>query len=304
MPDSFCVVTDYFCNITCTYCFNETHSESAVFLASKSDTLKRPAQRWTEPVITAAAKSISGLKFRRVVLTGGEPLVFPHSMLWMRAALQEGLQLGVITNATVLRDRHLELLAPHRERVFFSVSIGGLDRDSHDKYRERWPATLAGIEALVGSGFDIELSLVLTRSLITRMGEYEEFASRYRAVPHVAALSPEGAGASMAGDTLDLVTAEEWDKAIASVEQETLSRDLRLLRSFYRHQLRVGRCGMRTRTHVLLPDGDVVGCFHRSDINFGSIFQSPLEELLSEVDLEERGSAPCFGEHCLTLQYT
>lgn len=99
----------------------------------------------------------SGVEY--VNLTGGEPLIHPHTGELLRLLKEYGVEKSIVTNATIVHDNIADLL--HKTDAYVYVTIEG-PREIHDKIRGigTYDRAIKGLEVLmrkVGS-----LSIVAT----------------------------------------------------------------------------------------------------------------------------------------------
>jgi GTP 3',8-cyclase len=173
-------VTDR-CNLRCRYCM----PEEGVELLRHGDILsfERIAL-----VVAAAAR----LGFRKVRLTGGEPLArlgLPN-LVSLIAAVPEVETIGMTTNATLLAPVAADLKA----RGLGSVNVS-LDTTDPERYREitrggRIEDALEGIRAAIAAGLPVKLNVVVgpdagddpdaVRAYADSIGARVQLIARYR----------------------------------------------------------------------------------------------------------------------------
>jgi MoaA/NifB/PqqE/SkfB family radical SAM enzyme len=118
--------------------------------------------RLSRPTCESVLEDARDLGFRRVQLTGGEPLLCDFLPELVARASELGIaECEIFTNGLLLDQRMLETLAPHRPSWAFSVyshdpsthdSITGI-KDSHRR-------TLAAIERAVGAGLAVRVAVI------------------------------------------------------------------------------------------------------------------------------------------------
>lgn len=160
MKDTFGRTIDYLrlsvterCNLRCRYCM----PESGICKKTREEML-------TEDEIITAVKAAAFLGFRKLRITGGEPLVKKNILsICSRAAEVEGIEeICLTTNGTLLP----QLAKPLRQAGVSRVNIS-LDTLSADKYaymtrRGSLSTALAGIEIAIGAGFQrVKINTVL-----------------------------------------------------------------------------------------------------------------------------------------------
>lgn len=141
------------CNLRCRYC-----------MPADGVCKKRHEEMLTQEETLTAIRAAASLGFRKLRLTGGEPLVKPNIVALCReAAATPGIEeLCLTTNGTLLPKLAGELRAAGVQRL--NISLDTLDED---KYRfitriGSLGEALAGVEAALAAGFDkIKLNAVL-----------------------------------------------------------------------------------------------------------------------------------------------
>ena len=141
------------CNLRCRYCMPE-----------EGICKKKHEEMLTENEMVQAVEVAASMGFRKVRLTGGEPLVQKNILsICQRVAAVPGIQeVCLTTNATLLP----ELAKPLREAGVSRLNIS-LDTLDEEKYtyitrRGRLEEAMAGIEAAIAAGFQkIKINAVL-----------------------------------------------------------------------------------------------------------------------------------------------
>ncbi len=107
----------YGCNLNCVHCYNPTHR-------------RLPHEISTEKIYKTL-EEISGMGCFLVGFTGGEPFVHPQALDIFRKARSLGLEISILTNATLLDEkkvRALEEISP----TLVSVSVYGLTEKTYE----------------------------------------------------------------------------------------------------------------------------------------------------------------------------
>ncbi len=141
------------CNLRCRYCM----PEDGICKKQHEDML-------TEDEMIQAVEVAASLGFRKVRLTGGEPLVKKNILsICRRVAEVPGIEeVCLTTNATLL----LQLAGPLREAGVrrLNISLDTLDEEkyTHITRRGRLQDAMAGIQAAIAAGYDkIKINAVL-----------------------------------------------------------------------------------------------------------------------------------------------
>lgn len=111
-----------------------------------------------------------------VILSGGEPLLYPHFFELLDALHAEGFDLDVCTNGTLLND---DIIAQLKTRLSeISISIDGYDATRHDRMRRVqgcFDQTMNNVQKLVAQGFDVHITTVVDPSFASQIGQMTDF---------------------------------------------------------------------------------------------------------------------------------
>jgi MoaA/NifB/PqqE/SkfB family radical SAM enzyme len=139
-------VSGTLCNLTCTHCFISCSPTNRTFeLVSLEQTL-------------ATLEESVKLGVKEYYFTGGEPFIHPNMVEILEATLDIG-PATVLTNATLLKPKHLDPLAAAVERSLYSlefrVSIDGYSPDMNDPIRGKgtFLRAMNGVKLLLEHGF-------------------------------------------------------------------------------------------------------------------------------------------------------
>lgn len=153
------------CNLACRYCYNMFQVERPT---SHVASISRD-----EALVVADRIVEAGIK--TVVISGGEPLVWPALVIEVGTLLrQKGLEVSVITNGTLLTEKLAQQLRHAGVQVFVSLTapIESLHDDLVNK-RGAYRKTVSGIGALVNEGVPTGINMVVTqrnKDLVQEMG--------------------------------------------------------------------------------------------------------------------------------------
>ncbi len=154
------VQIDERCNLHCAHCFVSAtrHGQSM------------PIERIVDVLIPRLAEC----EVERVTLTGGEPTIHPQFLNVVRAFRDSGMQVGICTNATTLRDTQIAALA-EIGGVHCNVSLDGFRPESHGRFRgdrASFYTTIATVKSLAGAG--LLQGLLCTPNSLADDDEYRE----------------------------------------------------------------------------------------------------------------------------------
>lgn len=144
--------TGTLCNLACTSCYIESSpaNDALVYLSLAE------AERFLDEAAAMGTRVIG--------FTGGEPFMNPDMLAMMRAALDRGFDLLVLTNAMRPMRRFDAPLAAigaaHGERIVMRVSIDHPEPEVHDAERGAgsWAKAVAGLQWLAVQGFRVAVA--------------------------------------------------------------------------------------------------------------------------------------------------
>ena len=144
------------CNQHCRHCY----------INLPAGDLEARSRELTLPEISALADQAVALGAMWVLISGGEPLLredFPEIYLALK---RKGLLVSVFTNATLLRDEHLELFRKYPPRDI-EITVYGASPETYERVTRR-PGSFAaftnGLNRLLESGVKIRLKAMAIRS--------------------------------------------------------------------------------------------------------------------------------------------
>jgi MoaA/NifB/PqqE/SkfB family radical SAM enzyme len=238
-----------FCNLACKHCCTGSGPD-----VPTHDDLG------TEEAL-AALEEFGAAEVRELVLTGGEPLARRDFVdLLTAAARVPQLDVYVATNATLLRDQHVEAFAEAAIRGT-TISLDGHDARSHDAIRGAgaFARTIKGVRRCVEAGIPVRLSHMITPANVTAVPLFCRLAVEL-GVRTVALHTVIPAGTARNATDLVLLSpmAASIETGIAAAVSE-FSDDLRIQHGMGgtdnpRH------CAAGQQTLHISPTGDVTPC--------------------------------------------
>jgi len=152
------------CNLACRHCWVEPDFSPD---RSKGKFLK---VEWAKKAVVEAKP----LGLQSVKLTGGEPLFHPQFREIVSAIAQEGIEIIIETNGTLVDSGTARFLKDAGRVCFISVSVDGARTETHESLRVvpgSFEKAIEGIRALVEAGFKPQIICTLHRG---NVGEIEE----------------------------------------------------------------------------------------------------------------------------------
>ncbi len=276
-------VTDR-CNGRCRHCYQDDFSPAG---EPSAETLRK-----------AADAVMAALHPRRVSVnvTGGEPLLFPHLVPFLRHL--EGFghleEVNLITNGTVTSLPLLKELAALPRLRTFKVSVESGDESVHDAVRGRgsFARVCRGIaEIQAATGRDVVLMVTLGRHNTPALETLLPFARRHGAAGVIfERFVPLGAGTGMRDQVLG---PREWGQACLRLARlaglEADADDLLPYTAFWLrpddpdNPLIGAMCNLGGDSMGLMPDGSVYPC-RRLPIPVGNVYREPFPAILERLE--------------------
>ena len=282
------LITTTSCTRQCPYCFYVT------------GVLKRSAREMGGDELKGCIRTLAGRGYRDLVLTGGEPLLRDDLPDVVLQASKSGARTLLITNGELLTE---ELCGRLVERGLTSVSVS-VDSTEGGCFKSSLGAALLARKA----GLPVTLITVITKQTVESVEKLREWSER------------ESIGVIFQPAYVPPTDERYRDLSLHGLEKEawgTLevslggwARDcgaagyLELFRSIYGGAgKRPPYCDMGRGALVVDCDGSVYPCFHRRDLSCGNILRGAEETVFRRLGeaATVTASAPCYGEHCLSL---
>lgn len=269
----------YRCNLSCSYCPLERHGDEL-----------------STPDAVDVIDQLSHLGVMRLGLTGGEPLLRDDLATLISTAKRRGMWVNVVTNGTLLRDRHQYV--KNVDALF--VSLDGKGPANDQRGQEIYPEVIGGIESAVEMGLPTTLICVVGRNNVDSIAQMLQLAQEMHC--RVAFQALIGATAQAETNTL---TAAEQRQLFADLEQRKLAgapiaNSLAHLRDARRNpRLPVGgRCPGGQIMATVLPDGALTPCcefYYRTDNDNGTGVRRNIRDQLDTMVLPRCTSCATIG---------
>ena len=268
---------NYRCNFKCDHC------------SIKGFQGKKDAHSFTIADVKELSRQADELGLANIVITGGEPLVFPDFDELVAAIDPQKFYITSDSNGWLLDDKkakHLKAIGVDK----IQLSLDSLNAKEHDDFRHApgsFERCLRAIDACLNAGLSIILSTVVTKQRIHTQEfiDYLEFAKSKGVGTFVTYAKPVGA---WEGNYEALVTREdmafmrELEKKYAVFTHLTPSYGLDL------------GCIAVKRMISITQYGDVLPCPYMH-LSLGNVFKEPLKDIIA------RGmNIKYFGKHVNT----
>jgi len=249
------------CNLNCTHCYINLPA---------NDKKARAAELNLEEIESIADQAVK-MGAMWVLITGGEPLLrrdFPEIYLMLK---RKGLLVSVFTNATTIRQEHIDLFKRYPPRDI-EVTIYGSRPEIYETITRKpgsFKAFQRGLTALVENGVQVRLKAMALRSnledipAITALGQgYTKDFYRFDPVLHLRYDRDPQRNAEIVAERLtpeEIVMLETSDQArFYSMEK---NRDKFIVEEFKHHQDKfLFHCGLGNGSFTVGYDGSFRLC--------------------------------------------
>ena len=243
-----------------------------------------------------------------LVLTGGEPLYRDDVFDIAKYAREQGLQVALATNGTLIDERKaLRIREVKISRV--SISIDGKDSESHDRFRGipgSFEKALNGARLLKKTGVEFQFNITLTKRNIDQIEIIFELAEKEGAkAVHLFMLVPVGCGVEIAES--DMISAEKYEETLNWFYKRSRETEMEFKATCAPHYYRIIReqahkenrkisfeqDGMAAMTRGCLAGSGVCFISHRGDVQpcgylpliAGNVLEQPFRSIWEESDL-------------------
>ena len=174
-----------------------------------------------------------------IILTGGEPLLRPDIFEIADYGNRKGLRMVMATNGTLVTEEIArKLVDVGIMRV--SISIDGLNAESHDKFRMvpgAFAGTMVGIEAMKKVGLEFQINTTITKANLDQIkGIFDLTVSLGAVAHHIFLLVPTGRGKDMADQE---IAPADYEKTLNWFYEESLRSPIQLKATCAPHYFRI-----------------------------------------------------------------
>lgn len=249
------------CNLNCIYCYASARSEKGIRSLLLEDYKK---------LIKDALEISSGLS---VVLTGGEPLLNTDCFSIAEYAKQNGCQVHLLSNGTLINNKNIQLIKANFDLVV--LSIDGSTKQIHEKHRgeNSYDKVINAVKLLDINGVDYTISMTVDKLNIHDVGEMaKKYGSRLRYAPLFNAGNAKKNNRSISGI--------EYYRSLANVKGvNPLSYCESSLDSA--SECKNHKCAIGDAELSISETGDVYPCqlLHNKEFHAGNIFKESLSEI-------------------------
>jgi radical SAM protein with 4Fe4S-binding SPASM domain len=174
------------CNLGCSFCYDKA--------------VRGPTENLTLEVIKRLAKEAFELGARRVILSGGEPMLRKDWRDVAQAFDEHGMEVSLATNGTMINAEVAGFLSSLK-KVSISISVDGGEA-IHDRLRDHKGAhalTMSGLRALKNAGLSFDVNATIFRDNLSEVPFLTRLARDFGCDVRLSLLHPNGRGEKMMG---------------------------------------------------------------------------------------------------------
>lgn len=250
-----------------------------------------------------------------VILWGGEPLLCPFFADLVKLLRQNGFELGIVTNGTLIH-QYADLLRQEFKHIY--VSVDG-DAQLHDAIRGKgvFQKVAENLKLLQGTNAMISVMTVLSEDCIAMLDRLPDALCKLDCdeiiLQEMIALTEDEAEDYKQWMQKSFgITATEIDSWIGKTPEDTPEKQAalrRVLAGKYPKTVRYLPHGVE-ETHCNSPfshmhiawNGNVLYCTDFYDFSAGNVHDTPLLEIF-ENEISQKYRAEIKNEHCITCKH-
>jgi heme b synthase len=174
-----------------------------------------------------------------IILTGGEPLLREDIFEIAAYGDKKGLRMVLATNGILVTGEVAgKMIKAGIKRV--SVSIDGMDAQSHDAFRNvqgAFMGSMAGIEAMKKAGMEFQINTTITKANLDQLQGIMDLAIRLGAAAHhIFLLVPTGRGKEMAEQA---ISPADYEKTLNWFYEKSINCPIQLKATCAPHYYRI-----------------------------------------------------------------
>lgn len=271
------------CNLACRHCYQSGNGTAEMDLAAIRETAEEVAEMladWAERYAIAFTGSLN--------VTGGEPLVRKDLFRVLRLLKEQGFEISLLTNGTLVDREKAKRLSGLVHMV--QVSIEGPE-PVHDAIRGKgaYKKAMAGVENMLASGIFVSLNITISRLNAEYLTDLV-LLGRELGVGRVgfSRLVPRGRGAALAEEMVDGEQLRQLYLSLLSLGDEAMETGTGdpLAALLYEEtadtgEIPLGGCAAGVSGLTLLPDGTLTPC-RRMPIPLGNVARDSIRQIWTE----------------------
>jgi mycofactocin radical SAM maturase len=240
----------YACNLSCAHCLSSSG--------------RRDPRELTTAQCEGVIDELQRMQVFYVNVGGGEPTIRPDFWHLLDYAVDHSVGVKFSTNGVRITPERARFLAS-TDYVDVQVSLDGATPEVNDQVRGAgsFRTAVTALENLAEAGFkDTKISVVMTRTNIAQLDDFQALADRYGATLRLTRLRPSGRGADVWDELHPLPTQQRqlYDWLRAHGERVLTGDSFFHLAGFGESLPGLNLCGAGRVVCLIDPVGDVYAC--------------------------------------------
>lgn len=290
------------CNLACPFCIAEAqYSRNVNGLPTKVGFAR------FNSVIT----SLRSLGFGRLIVTGGEPLLYQELWDMLARATDLGFATSIITNGVLVPEYLQNLRKANLSEVI--VSFESLDEHTNRKLRTNASAGRKAVELCLAADVPVSINAVIAPQNVTSLIQMVRWADDRGVKVALHPVAPMGRHAALFSlDNISdaaKVSLIGLLQAASQLDQENAAAHEAIIQRFVKgaaYPRPAGACHVPLRSAALFEDGTLSPCFNHSK-PYGNVCSEGWEIILQRMNERISMDSPefesCWSEKCFGLVY-
>lgn len=287
------------CNMYCDHCYRDAGAALD--------------QELTLEEGNALLEEIKKAGFKIIIFSGGEPLMIPHILAWVKQAVKLGLRPVFGTNGTLITsERAMEL--KEAGVMGMGISLDSLSPEKHDRFRSydgAWREAVQGMKNCREVGLAFQIHTTVMQWNKNEVLDITDFAVEIGAVAHhTFFLVPTGRGVSIEKESLG---SEEYEKLLTNIINKQKHVNIELKPTCAPQFIRIAKemgvnlrfskgCLAGTHYCIVSPKGDVQPCAYL-DLPLGNVRHTPFSEIWAQNPVFKELRTVNYKGGCGTCDY-
>jgi len=277
-PENIYLSMSYQCTLKCRYCYNFNDRSNFNHINSNQ---KQPEMSIKE--YRQLLEEARSLGVKRILFTGGEPLLNPLSLPVGRFAKELGFTTELITNGMLIDQDNVQDIAATFDCI--SVSLDSINKETHEYLRGKgcFDKVIAAIRLLKAGGGKVRINSVITKFNVGQMletwrGAVEELkCDFYTNTLYSPTSNDEALKNEFLPDIDELIREQERAQAYFKSYPAVAASGTKLRFS----------CGIANGEIGISYDGIVYPChlLHKPELECGNLHEKRLGQILEESPL-------------------
>ncbi|MNW41969.1 Antilisterial bacteriocin subtilosin biosynthesis protein AlbA [compost metagenome] len=268
------------CNLTCKHC------------SMNATSIKNDDKLSYEDIIHIVDQLVE-LKVKKVILTGGEPMVrndFFNIIKYIKENTH--LSIGVMTNATLINKDNIDELVKFSD--YLDISIDGVDEETCSVIRGKgvFNRVVSSVKMLKNREYkNLSLSMVETPNNSKFVNRFYDLCKELDVIPAVRKFEYIGRAVENK-EVLNKVYSAVTTPTLNGGISKNIKKDEKQARRNNEPRIKMGRCGALRKSLSINHNGTILPCslLNKEEDSLGNIFETELRSLLDTENLTNLSS--------------